>query len=556
MLARVTARTGGVVLGRDLTNTLYYGDNLDILRRHVRDESVDLVYLDPPFKSNADYNVLFAQHGQRAAAQIKAFGDTWQWSEESASSYQETVERGGEVANALRAFRTLLGTSDMLAYLSMMAPRLVELRRVLKPTGSLYLHCDPTASHYLKLLLDAIFGAQYFRNEIIWHYNTGGKGRNNFLRKHDTILWYSKSAQYTFNRDEVAVPRTTDTAHLRHGVTEDGREYYEDYSPRKSGKQYRWYLDEGVTPMDVWTDIPAINPMAKERLGYPTQKPVALLERILIASSRPGDVVLDPFCGCGTTVDAAQALGRRWVGIDITHLATGLIKHRLVNRYGPEIAASFEVIGEPTTAEDAAELAHNDPWQFQAWALGLVGARPLGETKKGGDKGIDGRLFFHEVSGGPSREIVISVKAGHLVPAFVRDLRGVIDRENAALGVLISLEQPGSGIRAEAASAGFYDSVRGRFPRLQLRTIAELLSGQRIAYPATIEPPQTLWPLEMIPTLAKSAKRRARAPRVTQLPLVPVEHEAVRQVREDYRRRVAEPSAAPETQPNLATEDR
>jgi DNA modification methylase len=465
------------------TNILYYGDNLDVLRRHLKDESVELVYLDPPFNSNANYNVLFAEHGERSAAQIEAFEDTWEWNTEAAAAYEETVEKGGEVAKAMLAFRTLLGTSDMLAYLSMMAPRLVELRRVLKPTGSLYLHCDPTASHYLKLLMDAIFGAQNFRNEIVWHYNTGGKGKNTFLRKHDTILWYSKTAQYIFNREEVAVPRTVGTAHLRHGVTEDGREYYEDFSPRKSGKQYRWYLDEGLTPMDVWTDIPALNPMAKERLGYPTQKPVALLQRILTASSRPGDTVLDPFCGCGTTVDAAQALGRQWIGIDITHLAIGLIKHRLVDRYGPEITKSYRVVGEPTTVEGAAVLAKEDPFQFQAWALGLVGARVAGSDKKGGDKGIDGRLYFHDSVEGPTRQVIFSVKAGHVVPTFIDALWGVMERERAEIGVLLSFNESTAGMRARAADAGFYDSPWGRHPRLQMLTVGELLDGRGIDYP-------------------------------------------------------------------------
>jgi DNA modification methylase len=467
-------------------NLLYYGDNLDVLRRHVADESVDLIYLDPPFNSNATYNVLFEEHGTRAAAQIEAFEDTWEWDEVAAAAYQDVVEQGGPVANAMVAFRQLLGPVDMLAYLSMMAPRLIELHQVLKTTGSLYLHCDPTASHYLKLLLDAVFGPKNFRNEIIWHYNTGGKGKNHFLRKHDTILWYSKSAQYTFNRDEVAVPRTIGTAHLRSGVTEDGREYYEDFSPRKSGKQYRWYLDEGVTPMDVWTDIPAINPMAKERLGYPTQKPVALLERILIASSCPEDVVLDPFCGCGTTIDAAQELHRRWIGIDITHLAIGLIKGRLADRYGPEIASTYRVIGEPTTAEDAEVLAREDKFQFQAWALGLVGARIATSAKKGGDGGIDGRLYFHDSPGGETRQIIFSVKGGdHLVPAFVHELHGVVDAQKAEIGVLITFAEPTAGMRAEAANAGFYESPWGKHQRIQIRTVRELLDGKGIDYPHT-----------------------------------------------------------------------
>jgi hypothetical protein len=232
---------------------------------------------------------------------------------------------------------------------------------------------------------------------------------------------------------------------------------------------------------DVWR-MPMLQPASSEKLGYPTQKPVALMERIVEMASNPGDLVLDPFCGCGTTVDAAQALGRRWVGIDITHLAIGLIKHRLVGRYGPAIATTYRTIGEPTTVDDARVLAREDPFQFQAWALGLIGARIAGSDKKGGDKGIDGRLYFHDgVS--ETRQIVFSVKAGHLVPTFVRDLRGVIEREKAEIGVLLSFEQATAGMRSEAAEAGFYKSPWGQHPRIQLRTVGELLDGRGIDYP-------------------------------------------------------------------------
>jgi DNA modification methylase len=511
-------------------NLLYYGDNLDVLRRHVRDESVDLVYLDPPFNSNANYNVLFAEHGTRAAAQIQAFEDTWEWNEESAATYQETVERGGEVANALMSFRTLIGTSDMLAYLSMMAPRLVELHRVLKPTGSLYLHCDPTASHYLKLLLDAVFGAPNFRNEIVWKrtsaHSDSRQGSRQFGRVSDSILFYACSDANTWNQQYVPYDLSYVDRDYRR-VDPDGRRYRIDnlqgpggeakgnpryeflgvtrwwrYNEEKMQQlyeqgrviqtrpgavpQYKRYLDEmpGVPVQNIWTDIPLINNRSKEMLGYPTQKPLALLERIVAASSNPGDVVLDPFCGCGTAIDASQELSRRWIGIDITHLSIGLIKHRLTDRYGPEIAKTYKVVGEPTTADDAAVLAREDPFQFQAWALGLVGARVAGSDKKGGDKGIDGRLYFHDSAGGQTRQIVFSVKAGeHLVPAYVNELRGVIEREHAEIGVLITFNEPTAGMRSEAAGAGFYTSPWGNHPRLQLRTVGQLLAGQRVDYP-------------------------------------------------------------------------
>ena len=461
-------------------NVLYYGDNLDVLRRHIRDESVDLVYLDPPFKSNVDYNVLFAEHGEKAAAQVKAFTDTWEWNTTARLAYEETVEAGGRVADTVRAFRTMLGGSDMLAYLSMMAPRLVELRRVLQPTGSLWLHCDATAGHYLKLLLDAVMGARNYRNEVIWHYaKYQMRAMRRFVKNTDRLLYYVKDAgsEYVYNPQTITLDKPK--RYLRKQWSKElGR--IVNYKNEAGHTVFDEYADQRVD--DVW-DIPYIAAPSKERLGYPTQKPIKLLDRIVSASSNPGDVVLDPFCGCGTTIDAAQALGRRWVGIDVTHLAIGLIKHRLIGRYGPEIASTYHVIGEPTTVDDAAVLARDDPFQFQAWALGLIGARIAGSDKKGGDKGIDGRLYFHDAPTGPTRQIVLSVKAGKLNPGYVRDLRGVVEREQAEIGVLLSFEWPSAGMKAEAAEAGFYESAWGKHPRLQIRTIAQLLSGHGIDYP-------------------------------------------------------------------------
>jgi DNA modification methylase len=469
-------------------NLLYYGDNLDVLRRHVKDESVDLVYLDPPFNSNATYNLLFEEHGEKAAAQVQAFTDSWEWNTDARQAYEEIVEAGGKVADTMRAFRTMLGASDMLAYLSMMAPRLIELRRVLKPTGSLWLHCDPTASHYLKILLDAVFGARNFRNEIIWDYSFRTMITPVRLsRKHDVLLFFAKSDAHRINtpvlpwtRDEIIRVRKQEIH-----TDAEGREWV--WMPGGIGhsKNKPKFLDdimaEGKPVSDVW-HIGTITSSSKERLGYPTQKPLTLLERVLAMSSNPGDLVLDPFCGCGTTVDAAQDLGRQWIGIDITHLAIGLIKHRLVDRYGPAIASTYRTVGEPTTVDDARVLAQEDPFQFQAWALGLVGARVAGSDRKGGDKGIDGRLYFHE-GGSETRQIVFSVKAGHLVPTFVRDLRGVIEREKAEIGVLLSFEEPTAGMRSEAAEAGFYKSPWGQHSRIQLRTVGDLLAGKGIDYP-------------------------------------------------------------------------
>lgn len=477
-------------------NRLFYGDNLDVLRDRIDTESVDLVYLDPPFNSNRSYNVIFAKHDITTAAdaQIQAFDDTWRWTPHTETEFTEYVTGGvpNAVADALTAFRTLLGENDAMAYLVNMAPRLVELRRVLKPNGSLYLHCDPTMSHYLKVLLDAIFGARVFRNEIIWHYNTGGKGKANFLRKHDTILWYSKSADYQFNRDAVAVPRVAGTAHLRHGVDEDGREFYEDFSPRKSGKQYRWYLDEGVTPMDVWTDVQALNPMAGERLGYPTQKPLALLERIILASSSEGDVVLDPFCGCGTTVDAAQKLGRNWIGIDVTYLSVDLIKKRLTHTYGDSIKGTYEVLGIPKDKASALALFSRDPFEFERWAVALLNAQP--NQKQVGDKGIDGVARFPLGNPDPKAnvgQILVSVKGGgSMGPQFVRDLLGTVETQKAQMGVLITNATPTKGMIDAANHGGTYThpSSGDVYPRIQIATVGDLLLGKRPALPQTYNP--------------------------------------------------------------------
>lgn len=511
-------------------NRLYYGDNLDVLRRYVEDASIDLVYLDPPFKSNQDYNVLFAeQDGSRSAAQIKAFDDTWQWDQVAAQAYQEVVEMGGKVSHVMQAFRTFLGDNDLLAYLAMMAPRLVELHRVLKSTGSIYLHCDPTASHYLKLLMDAVFGPENFLNEVIWQRTSAHNDPSKYGRVHDVLLFYGKSDQKTwsqqydppdenyfkahdFEYDEQDKPyRKRDLTAPAHGYSSGQYEwkgkrppvgrmwsYTEDNMRQLEAEErivytktgmprLKIYVEnlKGVPYQDVWVKPELwLNSAAKERLGYPTQKPEALLERILQTSSNEGDVMLDPFCGCGTAIATAQKLNRRWIGIDVTHLAVSLIKARLKDAFGDGIEKTYTVIGEPVSLPDAENLARQDPYQFQWWALGLVGARPV-EQKKGADKGIDGRLYFHDdMKSGQTKQIIFSVKAGHVTVSQVRDLRGVIEREKAQIGVLIAMEAPTQPMRAETAGAGFYDSPWGsRHPRLQILTIAELLNGKGVDRP-------------------------------------------------------------------------
>lgn len=516
-------------------NALVYGDNLDVLRRYIPDESVDLVYLDPPFNSNANYNVLFKdKSGQDSAAQIEAFGDTWHWDQSASATMHEVLRAGGPAAEALVAFERLLGTNDMLAYLAMMAARLVELRRVLKPTGSIYLHCDPTASHYLKVLMDAVFGVGKYVNELVWQRTSAHNDPARFGRIHDVILFYGNGGSRTWN----TVYDAPDDAFFRahdFDVDSDGRRYRKrDLTAPAHGTasgQYEWrgkrpsegrmwsYTEEnmqrleaegrivyskggmprlkmfvedlrGVPLQDVWARSELwLNSASKERLGYPTQKPLALLERIISASSNPGDVVLDPFCGCGTTVVAAQKLGRRWIGIDVTHLAIGLMRKRLTDAFGG--AAEFKVYGEPTTQQDAAELAETEPYQFQWWALSLVGASPM-DRKKGADKGIDGRLYFVDSSDGRAKTVILSVKAGKLQAGYVRDLRGVVEREGAAIGVLLSLNAPTGPMRTEAAAAGYYDSPWGSHPRLQIITVGDLLDGRRIDMPAQSQTDVTL----------------------------------------------------------------
>ena len=464
-----------------MKNTLYYGDNLDVLRRHVADESVDLVYLDPPFKSDQNYNVLFQeQNGSRSAAQIRAFEDTWQWDQSAAAAFEKVAEAGGQTSLAMQAFRTLLGESDMLAYLSMMAPRLKELHRVLKLTGSIYLHCDPTASHYLKLLMDAVFDPQNFRNEIVWCYKRWPSKQDNFQQMHDVIFRYSKSQKVIWNRLYEDFTKQT-KKRIKGGMKIE-------HIVGKSGKILIRATREkspGVAMCDYW-NIPMIAGQAKERLGYPTQKPEALLERIITASSNEGDMVLDPFCGCGTTLAVAQRLNRQWIGIDITQAGIVVIKHRLRDTFADGL--TYQVIGEPTSLPDAAALAASDPYQFQWWALGLVGARRA-DGKKGADRGIDGRLYFHdEPEGGKTKQIIFSVKAGKVQASHIRDLRGVIDREKAVIGVLITMEESTKPMRTEAASAGFYKSeFHAGYPtqhtKIQILTVEELLGGKTLDLP-------------------------------------------------------------------------
>ncbi|GAB4426665.1 MAG: site-specific DNA-methyltransferase [Anaerolineae bacterium] len=519
------------------TNTLYYGDNLIILRNrdYFPNECVDLIYLDPPFNSNRSYNVLFKdESGRESEAQITAFDDTWHWGRTAEETYHDLVNHAPpRIATAIGALRQLIGTNQMMAYLVMMAARLVELHRVLKPTGSLYLHCDPTASHYLKIILDTIFGAQCFVNEIIWKRTSAHsdvhQGALHLGRVHDVILFYAKpehrrnpiyqdyDPEYVRQRfcyvEEGTGRRFKTTDMTGPGGAAKGNPQYEvlgvtrfwRYSKEKMEQflkegrihqaqpgavpRLKQYLDEmpGIPLQDVWIDIPPINSMAQERLGYPTQKPLALLERIISASSNPGDVVLDPFAGCGTAIAAAHKLGRHWIGIDITHLSINLLKYRLRDMFGLQPGVDYQVIGEPVSVDSARQLAQDDRFQFQFWALSLVQARPLGEGrgKRGADQGVDGLITFIDDHTGRPKRVIVQVKSGKVSSRDIRDLVGTVEREKAVMGVFITLEPPTREMEKEAVSAGFYRSPGwGRdYPRIQIRTIEALLSGQGIEMP-------------------------------------------------------------------------
>jgi site-specific DNA-methyltransferase (adenine-specific) len=552
-----------------MPNQLFYGDNLDILREHIPAKSVDLVYLDPPFNTKQDYNVLFRdEKGVQSEAQIRAFKDTWHWTLEVESNFRELTLRGDSLGDMLDALRPALGKGPMLAYLVMMAARLLELHRVLKPTGSLYLHCDPTASHYLKMLLDMVFGPENFRNEIIWR-RTGAHGKaRRYAPLHDVIFFYTKTDMYTWNYPRTPYMRGHVEEHFARDDDGYKTKYYGNvltgpgtrsgesgmpwrgFDPTSKGRHWAipqslveasgedmsnlsqhqkldrlyelgyihieagaaWPVYErritdrdGNATSDIWAfqpytqetvfgtsngideDVRWLHPKDQERLGYPTQKPLGLLRRIIQASSNPGDVVLDPFCGCGTAIDAAHELGRQWIGIDITHLAILLIRNRLRDRYGD---IPYEVHGIPQDVGGARALAQQDRFQFEWWALSLVGARPArsqddDERKvrrgtKGADKGIDGVITFKDATSEGNKRALVQVKSGSVSSATVRDLVGTVTRENAAIGILISLEPIKDTMYAEAATAGFYDAGIGRlFPKIQLYSVEELLTGAK-----------------------------------------------------------------------------
>jgi len=518
-------------------NKLYYGDNLTIMGG-MPDSSVDLIYLDPPFNSQRTYNLIYTKlTGLPLPEQEEAFCDAWQMDaekEEMARNMPVTLAEYGvtdDVVQFWTAWINALRNSQprLLAYLVYMTYRLFEMRRILKPTGSIYLHCDPAASHYIKVMMDGVFGHGNFQNEIIWKRTSAHSSSKRYGPVHDVLLFYTKSDKFTWNpqytpHDPEYIKnfyrhvdpngrryRLSDltAAGIRHGssgepwhgidvsgkgnhwkftidnletLDREGRIYW----PKKVGgvPAYKRYLDEmkGVVLQDVWTDIPPIGAQAAERLGYPTQKPLPLLDRIIRSSSNEGDVVFDPFCGCGTAIYSAQINRRHWIGCDIAILSVQIVRDVLMARYGLHDGEQYEITGVPVSLEGARDLFSRDTRQFQHWLVELAGG--FCNSKHSGDLGIDGRLYFKTDKG--LRSMVLSVKGGHVTPAFVRELRGTLERESTEMAGFLCLEEPTKGMKEEAAKAGMYTLDGGKYPRLQIRTVADLLAGHVLETPARV----------------------------------------------------------------------
>lgn len=517
-------------------NKLYYGDNLTIMRG-MADASVDLIYLDPPFNSQRTYNLIYTKlTGLPLPEQEEAFCDAWTMDAEKIEMAREIPiiiqDRYGvtdDVAKFWKAWIDTLKKTEprLLAYLVYMTYRLFEMRRILKPSGSIYLHCDPAASHYIKVMMDGVFGHGNFRNEIIWRRTSAHSSAKRYGPVHDVILYYANGAGTTWNptyqaydadyvetrfargRERPWKDADLTGAGTRNGETgkdwrgfnptrkgrhwayppeeldrldADGRIYW----PNKAGgwPRFKRYLDEseGIPLQDVWTDINPVNSQAAERLGYPTQKPLSLLERIIASSSNPGDVVFDPFCGCGTAVVAAHQLGRHWIGCDIAILSVQIVRDLLDKRYGLHDGEHYQISGVPRSLDAAKDLFSRDKRQFQHWLVELSGG--FSNNKHSGDEGIDGRIYF-----GPKadlRSMVLSVKGGHLSPQFVRELRGTLERDGTEMAGFLCLDEPTKGMISEAAKAGMFSYDGATYPRMQIRTVAELFAGKVFDTPAKV----------------------------------------------------------------------
>ena len=480
-----------------MTNKLYYGDCLTILNDMALG-SVDLIYLDPPFNSARNYNAIYKDEtGRPLPDQIEAFCDTWKLDESTEAELRvmpESMHEKGidnDVVEFWRLWMIALRKTNpaLLAYLSYMTTRLLPMRGILKPTGSIYLHCDPTASHYIKIMMDVIFGHKNFQNEIVWPYETGGRSKARFSRKHDVILFYSKGSKPYFNGETVGVLRGRDKRNnMKKGIDEDGRVFF---SIKSAGKIYKYYEDEKMTPSDVWSDVKQMNQRDPERMGYATQKPTALLERIIKASTNEGDVVLDPFCGCATTLEAAEKLNRQWIGIDIAiHAIKRVAKVRLTERLGLVEGVDFTITGIPRNIEGAKDLHKRDPHHFQKWAIEAVDG--FCTARKSGDRGVDGRLYF--TKGDADKDLskmIISVKGGkHIKPADLRDLRGTVETEGAELAGLIIMDElpprQAANFNQIMAEVGFLTLNGVDYPRMQLLTIRQVLDDVKFKTPSRV----------------------------------------------------------------------
>lgn len=535
-------------------NELIYGDNLDVMRG-MKSASVDLIYLDPPFNSDRTYNLIYKQlTGLPLPEQEEAFVDTWNLDPEKEQMIRDLpfelrkYDYDADVVNFWMTWMNALRHSQkpLLAYLVHMTYRLLEMKRILKPTGSIFLHCDNTASHYIKVMMDNIFGASNFKNEIIWKRQSAhSDAKKKFSVVNDTILFYSNGKKAKFQPQygahdpgyvdkfyrfddgdgrgryrlgDMSAPKGGGMSAINKTTGKpNGWHIYKGFEPPSTGWRYspetmsrldregrihfprhkngefdhskrlalKRYLDEqnGSIITNVWTDIPPLGAEG-EALGYPTQKPIALLDRIIRATTDEGQVVFDPFCGCGTSIYAAHLSNRRWIGCDIAVLSIRIIRDVLEKRYGLKENEHYQVRGIPRSVDGAQELFNRDPRQFEHWAVEIVGG--FATKRHSGDRGIDGRIYFEE--GKTLKSMLLSVKGGnHITPAFVRDLRGTLDREEGAqLGGLILLKDPTKGMLAEAASAGMYDYNGVDYPRLQIRTIEDLLAGRGFITPSRI----------------------------------------------------------------------
>jgi DNA modification methylase len=491
---------------------LFYGDNLEMLRDEKRlpSGSVDLCYIDPPFNSKRQYFLIYNNEatGTIDRAQSKAFDDTWTWEATSESDLAFILDIANlhnskvtpQLVELIRGFQAVLGKGDLLSYLLHLSVRAIEIRRILSHTGSFFLHCDQTAAHYIKLILDAIFlpSGGEFVNEIIWCYSQGGKGKKWFGKKHDNIFWYSKSSDYNFYSDEVRMPLTPHKQNKsgknyggRMGVDDDGREFVEKWGTGNK-KLYRYYLDEGKIPEDWWTDINSLQASEKERLGYPTQKPEKLLERIIQSASKPGDTVLDVYCGCGTTIAVAERLGRSWIGADITFQSISLILKRLEDTYPDrwdEIQGSLKLDGIPKDLASAKALANRDDdrtrKEFEKWAtLTYSSNKAMVNEKKGADGGIDGTLFFM-IDQNQNGKAVIQTKSGKVQRNQIATLNSDRLREGAEVAIFITLEPPTKPMIEEARGMGEYKhpSFERTFQRIQIVTVDEIIEGKRVDLP-------------------------------------------------------------------------